>query len=36
MVKASLRRQSVRLAPLETARLRRVATRVAGIGPWAS
>jgi anti-sigma factor RsiW len=33
MVKASLRRQSARLAPMETARLRRVAARVAGTGP---
>ena len=35
MVKASLRRQSVRLTPMEIARLRRVAARVAGIGPSA-
>ena len=35
MVKASLRRQSARLTPMEIARLRRVAARVAGIGPSA-
>lgn len=33
MMKASLRRQSTRLAPMELARLRRVAERVARAGP---